>query len=54
MDTAKLNCRICKSIQNHTVFANEVPMPDNVALVQCRGCGVMGVEQIKEKPNGKL
>lgn len=49
METLKLKCRICKSIQNHTIFANEVPMPDNVALVQCRGCGVMGVEKLDGK-----
>lgn len=48
METVSLKCRKCKKVQPHTLFNDLSDMP-NHGLVQCRGCGVMGVEEL-EKP----
>lgn len=45
----KLRCRLCKKIQNHGIiieFADRLPA--HLACVQCLGCGVMGIEMIRE------
>ena len=51
----KLRCRICKKITNHGIileFAER--LPDHLACVQCLGCGVMGIEIIKEPVSDEL
>ena len=43
MEKLRYLCRIEKKVQNHAVFEDEVKLGDGKVLVQCLGCGVMGV-----------
>lgn len=43
MEKLRFQCRVEKKVTNHAVFENEVPLGDEKVLVQCLGCGVMGV-----------
>lgn len=53
MEKLRFQCRVEKKVTNHAVFENEVPLGDGVVLVQCLGCGVMGVNQREDaKPCG--
>ena len=48
MEKLRFQCRVEKKVTNHAVFENEVPLGDDVALVQCLSCGVMGVNQLAD------
>jgi hypothetical protein len=41
-------CRVEKKLTNHGILKNEVPMGEEVALVQCFSCGVMGIKLLKD------
>ena len=45
MEKLRFQCRVEKKVTDHAVFQNEVPLSDEVALVQCLSCGVMGVNK---------
>ena len=47
METVSLTCRKCKKKVAHTLFSDLSDMP-NHGLVQCRTCGVMGVEELEK------
>jgi len=48
MEKLRFQCRVEKKVTNHAVLKNEVPLGDDVALVQCLSCGVMGVNQLAD------
>ena len=48
MDKLRFQCRVEKKVTNHAVFEQEVPLGDGVALVQCLGCGVMGITKLAD------
>ena len=43
MEKLRYLCRVEKKDQNHGVLMDEVKLGDGKVLVQCLGCGVMGV-----------
>ena len=45
MEKLRFQCRVEKKVTNHAVFENEVPLGDDVVMVQCLSCGVMGINQ---------
>jgi hypothetical protein len=45
MEKLRFQCRVEKKVTDHAVFTNEVPIGDDVVMVQCLSCGVMGVNQ---------
>lgn len=45
----KLKCRLCKAVKDHIIIEEfSERLPPHLACVQCCGCGVMGIEMIKE------
>jgi len=48
MEKLRFQCRVEKKVTFHAVFNNEVPLGDHVVLVQCLGCGVMGINQLAD------
>lgn len=48
MEKLRFQCRVEKKVTNHAVLKNEIPLGDDVALVQCLSCGVMGVNQLAD------
>ena len=52
MQTLRFMCRVEKKVQNHTVFS-DLGADAAEVLVQCRGCGVMGVE-LRSKASSQL
>ena len=46
MEKQRFLCRVEKQITNHSVLKNEVPLGEEVALVQCLSCGVMGIKML--------
>ena len=46
MEKLRFQCRVEKKITDHSVMKDEFPLGDDVALVQCLSCGVMGVNQL--------
>lgn len=45
----KLRCRVCKKITQQKIIEEfSERLPPHLACVQCLGCGVMGIEMIKE------
>jgi hypothetical protein len=48
MEKLRFQCRVEKKVTDHAVFTNEVPLGDAVVLVQCLGCGVMGINQLAD------
>ena len=45
-------CRVCKKTQPHTSelsWADEFGLPDSMVLVECQGCGVIGIELIENQ-----
>jgi hypothetical protein len=45
----KIKCRVCQKKTDHANLNanNEMKLGENMALVCCSQCGVMGIEQIK-------
>ena len=43
MEMLRFQCRVEKKVTNHGVMLDQVKLGDNKVLVQCLGCGVMGV-----------
>lgn len=43
MEMLRFQCRVEKKVTNHGVKMDEVKLGDGMVLVQCLGCGVMGV-----------
>jgi hypothetical protein len=48
MEKQRFLCRVEKKIKDHSVLKDEFPLGDEVALVQCLSCGVMGVMLLSE------
>ena len=48
MEKLRFQCRVEKKVTDHSVMKDEFPLGDDVALVQCLSCGVMGVNQIAD------
>ena len=46
MATLRYSCRICKKIQDHTNITEFENLPPGVLVVECQGCGVMGVQLV--------
>jgi hypothetical protein len=44
-----LPCRICKVQINHQVVTVHDNLPPNVAVLECTGCGCLGIARIEEK-----
>jgi len=45
-------CRVCKKTQKHKAessWADEFGLPDTMALVECQGCGVKGIELLENQ-----
>jgi MinD superfamily P-loop ATPase len=40
------NCRICKKVTVQKVVTITDNLPPNVQVLECLGCGVMGVELV--------
>lgn len=40
----RYSCRICKKIQDHTNITEFENLPPGVLVVECLGCGVLGVQ----------
>ena len=52
MPVLHFRCRVCKKTQPHYLdssWAGEFKLGDEVALVKCQGCGVMGIELIENQ-----
>jgi hypothetical protein len=44
----KHNCRICKKKTDQRIISEfSDRLPPNLALLECQGCGVLGVEMIE-------
>jgi hypothetical protein len=43
MEKLRYLCRVEKKVKDHAVFTDEVKLGDDKVLVQCLGCGVMGI-----------
>jgi hypothetical protein len=50
MATASTNCRICKKIQSHKIVTVTDNLPPDVHVLECMGCGVLGVMRIDVEP----
>mgnify|MGYP003336666282 CR=1 FL=1 len=47
MASIKTQCRICKGKQDHKVIPEfSITLPPNLAVIECGGCGVLGVHMI--------
>jgi hypothetical protein len=52
MTTLLFRCRVCKKTQRHRAessWADEFGLPDTMAMVECLGCGVTGIELIENQ-----
>lgn len=49
MEQTYLDCLNCGKRTKHAVFADDVKLPKDKALVQCYECEVMGIEQLDAK-----
>lgn len=50
MATASIKCRVCKTVQNHKTVKVTSNLPPNVKVVECLGCGVLGVYRLDAEP----
>jgi len=50
MDQA-FNCRVCKAVKPHTIVVVTDNLPDFVHVMECNGCGVLGVMSWKQDVN---
>ena len=46
MATMRFSCRVCKAVQDHKNITEFVNLPPGVLVVECLGCGVLGVQLI--------
>ena len=46
MATASTNCRVCKTTQSHKIVIVTDKLPPDVHVLECMGCGVLGVMSI--------
>lgn len=45
---AKFKCRVCKAMIDHAVIPEfSRTLPPHLAVVECGGCGVLGVQMLK-------
>ena len=47
MALLKHRCRICKAVMEHMIVKVTDNMPPNVEVLECMGCGVLGVELLQ-------
>ena len=47
MDSLRHNCRICKAVMNHKIVRVVDNLPPNLAVLECLGCGVLGIHFLK-------
>ena len=47
MDQA-FNCRVCKKVMPHEIVVVSNDLPDYVHVMECQGCGVLGVMSWKQ------
>ena len=46
----KLRCRLCKAIKDHEIIPEfSLTLPPHLAVVECYGCGVLGVSMIENR-----
>ena len=45
----ELQCRVCKEAMSHIIRQEFDTLPPNTYLVECYGCGVLGIELISEQ-----
>ena len=43
----KHRCRICKAVMEHMIVKVTDNLPPNVEVLECMGCGVLGVELLQ-------
>ena len=48
MEKLRFRCRAERKVTDHSVLKDEFPLGDEMALVQCLSCGVMGVNYIAD------
>ena len=48
MEKLRFQCRVEKKVTDHAVFNSEIPLGDDVVMVQCLSCGVMGINQMAD------
>lgn len=44
MAALRFNCRVCKTVQDHKNITEFGNLPPGVLVVECLGCGVLGVK----------
>ena len=44
MATLRFNCRVCKALQDHKNITEFGNLPPGLLVVECLGCGVLGVQ----------
>ena len=42
------DCRVCKQNINHKIVTVVDTLPANVHVLECLGCGVLGVRQVSD------
>jgi MinD superfamily P-loop ATPase len=47
MASLKHRCRICKAVMEHMIVKVTDNLPPNVEVLECMGCGVLGVELLE-------
>jgi hypothetical protein len=50
MATALTNCRVCKKTQKHKIVVITDTLPPDVHVLECMGCGVLGVSKLQVEP----
>lgn len=50
MATASINCRVCKTKQKHKIVKITDNLPPDVHVLECMGCGVLGVARLDTEP----
>lgn len=48
MDQPSINCRICKKTTPHTIVNVANDLPPDTHVLECQGCGVLGVMRWKQ------
>jgi hypothetical protein len=46
MAMLRYSCRVCKTVQDHKNITEFDNLPPGVLVVECLGCGVMGVQLV--------
>jgi hypothetical protein len=46
MAMLRYSCRVCKAIQDHKNITEFSNLPPGVLVVECLGCGVLGVQLV--------